>query len=168
MSLDTASSPVVSLMFPHSRTFCYFLLKIVSIVLVVVVPGIAVGISPSAAGVWKTIDDKTHQARGTIRIYEQNGEFFGKILSSVDPEEAAARCEKCTGDLRNQPISGLVILRGLKRQGNEYTGGEITDPETGSTYHCQLKLSDDGSKLAVRGYLGFSLLGRTQIWLRQE
>jgi uncharacterized protein (DUF2147 family) len=127
----------------------------------------ATGVS-SPVGLWRTVDDKTNKPRGIIRIYEENGAFFGRIESSFNPEELTARCEKCTGDRKNAPIIGLVVLRGVTRRGSEYVGGEILDPETGWTYRCRFTLSGEGEKLFVRGYLGVSLLGRTQTWTRVE
>jgi uncharacterized protein (DUF2147 family) len=59
-------------------------------------------------------------------------------------------------------------LWGLKKQGEEYNGGEILDPENGKIYRARLKLDDGGKKLDVRGFIGISLFGRSQIWLRQE
>jgi uncharacterized protein (DUF2147 family) len=50
----------------------------------------------------------------------------------------------------------------------EYSGGDILDPDSGAVYRCKLRLDQNGSRLIVRGYIGFSLLGRTQIWQRQE
>ena len=57
---------------------------------------------------------------------------------------------------------------GLTKQGDEYQDGEILDPETGKVYRVKMKIEDEGKKLLVRGFIGFSLLGRTQIWLREE
>jgi hypothetical protein len=59
-------------------------------------------------------------------------------------------------------------MRGMARHGSEYDGGDILDPESGSIYRCRILLSDDGAKLFVRGYLGFSLFGRTQTWIRMD
>ena len=118
--------------------------------------------------VWKTIDDKTHKPRGTVRIYEQNGEYFGRIESSFNPAEQMEICDKCTDDRRDKPIIGLVILRGMVKRGSEYTGGEILDPETGSVYKCRYTLSGDGGMLEVRGYFVARLLGRTQVWKRES
>ena len=67
---------------------------------------------------------------------------------------------------RAQPVIGLVILSGLKKDGAEYTGGKILDPDNG--YSSKIQLTDAGKKLNVRGYIGISMLGRSQIWLRQE
>lgn len=114
------------------------------------------------------MDDHTHKPRGVVRIYEQDGTFFGKIETSFDPEERVARCEKCADDRKNAPILGLIILRGITKRGEEYSGGEILDPDTGSIYRCRFTLSSDGEKLFVRGFLGVSLLGRTQTWFRTD
>jgi uncharacterized protein (DUF2147 family) len=62
----------------------------------------------------------------------------------------------------------MTILWGLKKQGDEYQGGEILDPENGKIYRARMRLVDDGKKLDVRGFIGFSLFGRSQIWLREE
>jgi uncharacterized protein (DUF2147 family) len=129
-------------------------------------PDVAVERSP--AGLWKTFDDRTHRARGTIRIYEENGTLSGRIESSFTPEEQTERCDKCPGDRKDAPIIGLVVLRGMRKDGSEYAGGDILDPETGSVYKCRLTLGSDGEKLFVRGYLGLPVFGRTQTWIRIE
>jgi uncharacterized protein (DUF2147 family) len=129
-------------------------------------PDVAVERSP--AGLWKTFDDRTHKARGTIRIYEENGTLSGRIESSFKPEEQTERCDKCSGDRKDAPIIGLVVMRGMRKEGSEYAGGDILDPETGSIYKCRLTLGSDGEKLFVRGYLGLSFFGRTQTWIRIE
>jgi uncharacterized protein (DUF2147 family) len=122
----------------------------------------------SPVGLWRTVDDRTNKPRGIVRIYEENGAFSGRIETSFDPQELTARCDKCTGDRKNAPVIGLVILRGITKHGSEYGGGEILDPETGWIYRCRFMLSSEGAKLFVRGYRGLSILGRTQIWTRVE
>jgi len=56
----------------------------------------------------------------------------------------------------------------LKKQGDEYEGGEILDPESGKVYRAKMKLDGEGEKLNVRGFIGVALLGRTQTWVRNE
>jgi uncharacterized protein (DUF2147 family) len=123
-------------------------------------------LEPSPVGFWKTVDDRTHKPRGIVRIYEENNQFFGKIETSFNPEEMTALCEKCTGDRKDAPVIGLVIMRGMTKRGSEYGGGEILDPETGWVYRCRFALIGQGSKLLIRGYLGMPVLGRTQTWVR--
>ena len=60
----------------------------------------------------------------------------------------------------------MKILRGLRWDGEEYSGGEILDPDDGSVYRCKLRVTGAGQKLEVRGFIGISLFGRTQIWLQ--
>jgi uncharacterized protein (DUF2147 family) len=125
---------------------------------------------PTPAGLWKTIDDNTGQAKGLVRIREVNGQYEGKIEKAFPKpgEDPAPKCDKCGGSRRNQPVLGMTILWGLTRQGDEFQGGEILDPENGKIYRAKMKLTDGGKKLEVRGFIGISLLGRSQIWLREE
>ena len=123
----------------------------------------------SPLGLWKTIDDNTGQPRGLVRIREVNGQYEGKVekIFPKPGEPENPNCEKCEGSRRNQPVMGMTILWGLTRQGDEYQGGEILDPENGNVYRARMKLIDNGQKLDVRGFIGFSLFGRSQIWLRE-
>jgi uncharacterized protein (DUF2147 family) len=123
---------------------------------------------PSPAGLWKTIDDKTHQPRGIVRVYAENGLWFGKIVSSFNPADRSERCDKCGGERKDQPVIGMVIMRGMAQHGAEYSGGDILDPDTGRVYRCRFSLSADGQRLIVRGYFGISALGRSQVWIRDE
>jgi len=121
----------------------------------------------SPIGEWKTFDDKTGKARAIVRIYEQDGKLFGKIERSMTPGAESRVCAVCTDDRKDQPMLGLVIIRNMKRTDDGYAGGDILDPDNGSVYRCKLHLDEGGAKLVVRGYIGISLLGRTQIWERQ-
>lgn len=123
--------------------------------------------APGPAGLWKTIDDKTGKPKGTVRIYEENGEFFGRIESSLNPADAHERCDQCKDDRKDKPIIGLLIMRRMKKNGDEYGGGDILDPDNGSVYRCKFRIADQGRKLLLRGYIGFSLLGRSQAWTRE-
>src|SRR5262245_40381803 len=119
----------------------------------------------SIVGLWKTIDDVTGKPRGLVRIYESNGTFSGKIERGLASEDnAEAVCTKCTDARKNQPFSGMVILTGLRRDGGEYVGGEILDPDSGRVYRARVRLEGGGAQLNVRGYIGIEILGRSQIW----
>jgi uncharacterized protein (DUF2147 family) len=123
--------------------------------------------SVSPIGEWKTFDDKTGKARAIVRIYEQDGKLFGKIERSLVPGAESRVCAVCTDDRKDQPMLGLIIIRNMKRTDDGYAGGDILDPDTGSVYRCKLHVEDNGAKLVVRGFIGISLLGRTQTWERQ-
>ncbi len=117
-------------------------------------------------GRWKTVDDKTGKPKAIVLIYTENGRLFGKVEATLDPN-AKKVCEKCKDERRNQAIIGMVILRGMVLHSGEYTGGDILDPDNGSIYRCKMHLEEHGSKLSVRGFIGFSLLGRSQTWTRE-
>jgi uncharacterized protein (DUF2147 family) len=124
----------------------------------------------SPVGLWKNIDDKTGKSKALIRIIEINGELIGKI-EKIFPEPGQTptpKCDKCEGALKDQPIVGLTILSGMKRDGDEYNGGKILDPDNGKVYSSKLSLIEAGKKLNVRGFIGMPFLGRSQIWLREE
>lgn len=112
-------------------------------------------------GKWKTIDDETKQAKSIVEIYKRGDQYYGKI-SQLLIKPANANCTECKDDRKGKPILGLEIIRGLKKEGDEFTGGTITDPKTGKTYKCTITRS--GDKLNVRGYVGVSMFGRSQTW----
>jgi uncharacterized protein (DUF2147 family) len=126
--------------------------------------------STSPVGRWQTVDDVTGKPRAIVRIAENGGVLSGTVEKAFlrPGEKPNPVCDKCTGERYNQPTIGMVILWGMTRDGAEYSGGRILDPDNGKIYRCTLNVSDDGQKLNVRGYIGFSLFGRTQVWHRQE
>jgi uncharacterized protein (DUF2147 family) len=123
--------------------------------------------SQSPLGLWKTFDDKTGMERALVRIYLQDGKYFGRIEQSFTPGAESRVCTVCTDERKNQPIIGLLIIRNMALRDGEYGGGDILDPDTGSVYRCKFHLGKNG-ELSVRGYIGISLLGRSQTWQRQE
>lgn len=124
----------------------------------------------SPVGLWKTYDDAGKKAKALIRITEQNGALQGRIekLILTAAEDQNPACDKCKGARKDQPIIGMVILNNLKKDGDQYSGGEILDPEVGETYKSKLQVIEGGKKLSVRGYIGVPMLGRSQVWVRQE
>jgi uncharacterized protein (DUF2147 family) len=122
----------------------------------------------SPIGLWKTFDDKTGTPRAMVRISEQDGKYFGRIEQSFTPGAETRVCSVCTDERKNQPIIGLLIIRNVTLRDGEYGGGDILDPESGSVYRCKFHLEKDGAVLVVRGFIGFSLLGRSQTWQRQS
>ena len=125
------------------------------------------GAGPTPVGAWRTIDDKTGKPRSIVRIYEEGGKLFGKVEASLNPATAGRRCDLCKDERKGKPIVGMVIIRNLREHGSEYDGGDILDPDNGSVYRCKIKVIDDGARLQVRGFIGISLLGRTQTWVRE-
>ena len=124
----------------------------------------------SAVGLWKNIDDQTGKPKADIRISEANGVLQGRVEKVYRPagQDQHPICDKCTGDDKGRPIVGLSIIDGMKKDGDGYSGGTILDPENGKVYKSKMKLVDGGRKLEVRGYIGVPMLGRSQVWIRQE
>ena len=116
-------------------------------------------------GRWKTIDDETKEAKSIVEVYEKDGKVYGKVIEILNPAKKDKKCQDCKGEDKDKPILGLTIIKGLKKDGDEYTDGDILDPQKGKLYSCTIKL-DGKDKLKVRGYMGISLIGRTQIWSR--
>lgn len=124
----------------------------------------------SPVGLWRSVDDVSGKPRAVIRITESKGVLQGRIEKAFPApnEDPNPKCLKCEGALKNAPVVGLVILTGLKKDGDEYTGGQIFDPENGQTYRSKIQVVEGGKKLNVRGYIGVPTLGRSQIWERQQ
>lgn len=138
-------------------------MKIKLLILLLTLPFIS--FAQNVTGQWKTIDDVTGNAKSIVEIYEEDGKIFGKISKILTVGEENKVCSECKGDLKNEPITGMVILQNLVEDGSEWNGGTILDPNNGKTYKCYATLDGD-DKLKVRGYIGFSLIGRTQYWYR--
>lgn len=121
--------------------------------------------SQSVIGKWKTIDDATGEAKSIVEVFSKSGKIYAKVVDILDPATKNNLCKQCSGEDKNKPILGLTIIKGLSKDGSEYNSGEILDPKNGKLYKCALSL-ESKDKLKVRGYIGFSLLGRTQYWHR--
>lgn len=123
--------------------------------------------SQSIFGKWNSTNDDTGKVDSVIEIYEKDGKAYAKIIEIKNPERQRAVCDKCSGKNKNIPILGLEILTGLEKDNNEWSGGKILDPRNGKVYKCYIELVEP-NKLKIRGYIGFSLLGKTKYWQRAE
>ena len=119
------------------------------------------------AGTWLTHGDKPAK----ILLYKQgNGKYYGKIVFLQFPlENGKPQVDKNNPDKnkQGQPLLGLELLTGFVFDKDEWDGGTIYDPENGKSYSCTLTLKDKNT-LKLRGYIGISLLGRTEIWTRTD
>ena len=129
----------------------------------------AMAADPSPAGRWMTIDDESGKPRSVIEIYDAGGAMDGKVtkIYSKPGDNPQHLCRKCAGDLKDKPVIGMTILSGLKNDGDVWDGGTILDPDSGNVYSAKITLIDGGQKLVVRGFLGLSLFGRSQTWVRE-
>ena len=122
--------------------------------------------SQSVLGFWKTIDDQSGKAKSVLEVYMEGDRLYAKVVKILERGKENANCKECKGPLKDQPIVGMQIINGLTgKEGNEYSGGTILDPENGQTYRCKIWLDEDNpNELLVRGYLAFFY--RTQTWIR--
>jgi uncharacterized protein (DUF2147 family) len=123
---------------------------------------------PSAVGLWEQVDEKSGKPESWFKIIERNGVYQGNIVKIFfkPGEDENWVCDKCEGDERGKPVLGLALIKGMQRTGMSYENGTIMDPRDGSVYSALMKISPDGQKLEVRGFLGISFLGRSQMWNR--
>ena len=123
---------------------------------------------PTAAGLWEQVDEKSGKAESWFKITEREGVYQGAIVKIFPKpgDDENWTCDKCEGDERGKPVLGLMLIKGMRRNGQAYENGTIMDPRDGSVYRALMNLSADGRKLEVRGYLGISLFGRSQVWNR--
>ena len=124
----------------------------------------------NAIGTWKSIDDDTGLPTAIVKTELVNGQLQGTVLKliPVPGEELLTHCKLCTDSRKDQPIVGMIIMGGLHRdKPGHWSGGEILDPDEGKVYKANVS-SEDGKRLVIRAYIGFSLLGRTQIWIREQ
>ena len=142
--------------------------RLVPLLAVLAVSPALLAAQSTPSGSWNTISDSDGRPTAVVEIKEIDGEYFGIVRELLVPAtHEDSLCGKCSGERRGQRIIGLEILRHMRPDGTEWSGGEILDPENGKTYRAKMKLIDGGAKLVVRGYIGVSLFGRSQTWIRR-
>lgn len=114
----------------------------------------------------------TEEEKAKVKIYQCESGYCGKIVWLDEPNNpdgtAKLDLENPDESLRSRKIIGTNILTGLEYEGEgEYENGKIYDPESGKTYSCLMEL-EDADTLEVRGFIGISLVGRSQTWTRVD
>lgn len=129
---------------------------------------IPAAIAQTPVGTWTTIDDKTGKKRAEVRLnVSDSGELTGTIIRVYTQKGDTGICKNCPGDLKDKPIKGLKFVWGLKeKKHNIWTGGHVLDAKSGKIYHAKMTVKDN--RLYMRGYVGLSMLGRTQVWVRNK
>ena len=115
-------------------------------------------------GYWKTIGDVDGTEKAIVHIYKENGKIYGKVIKLL-PAAKHTTCAYCPGEMKDRPITGMVVLIGLTETSTGAIDGRVMDPSNGKTYKCYLKF-ESPDKLKLRGYFGIPAIGRTQYWYR--
>ena len=125
------------------------------------------------SGLWRTIDDRTGFSKALIRMdVASDGSYQGTIVKIIPRPQYTPQefCKKCPAPYTDKPILGLTVLTGLQPASRDgrYTGAKVLDPLSGRIYSGKARLSKDGRRLSMRGYIGVSMLGRSQSWVRES
>lgn len=114
-------------------------------------------------GVWLS-----EEKDGKIQIYKKGNKYFGKIIYSRDNPNGVDS-KNPNKKFHKRKVVGLEILTNLKYDGDlVWEDGKIYDPKSGKTYSCKMTLAKNNKTLDIRGYIGFSLIGRTTTWTRTK
>ena len=133
--------------------FCFFLSS-----------GSFVTIQSQVTGLWKVPDEHDGIVKSIVEIYERDNKYYGRIAQVLDSTKHT-HCERCVGELKDKPLTGMEILSGLTKTTNGGTDGTVMNPGSGKTYSCYIEL-ESRDVLKLRGYVGFSTLGKTLYWTR--
>lgn len=116
-------------------------------------------------GKWKTIDDESGKEKSYVEIFKKaDGKYYGKVVQLlIKPEDP--NCSKCKDDRKGKPILGMEVIRGLSKDGNEFTGGTITNPKDGKSYKTEVVR--DGNNLKVKAIV-FGITVKTQVWQKAD
>jgi uncharacterized protein (DUF2147 family) len=124
------------------------------------------GLHAQVTGFWKVTDEKDGVVKSIMEVYEQDGKYHARVHRLL-PTSKRTHCEKCTGKLKDKPLTGMIIIDNLTIGDQEGTDGTVLNPATGKSYSCYIQLVEP-NKLKLRGYVfGMPVLGKTMYWLRE-
>ncbi|MFV8225972.1 DUF2147 domain-containing protein [Christiangramia aquimixticola] len=138
----------------------------IALLIILIITSLSQAEAQDVTGKWENRNEEG-KVNSIIKIYEKEGEIYGKVDRILKEEDRNRICTECEGDLKNQPVEGMELMKGLKREGNEYVDGTIVDPKTGKEYRCKIWLDNNNPDiLKVRGYISFFF--KTKTWRRAE
>jgi uncharacterized protein (DUF2147 family) len=118
----------------------------------------------NAVGHWQVVNSDGTPG-GKVDTYLVGDKLFGKVTEVRPGRTPKDLCDKCSGEYKNQLILGMVNMRDFQVQGDDWVGGTVVDPENGKEYKGKI-WSVGKDTLRMRGFIGISLLGRTETWTR--
>jgi len=117
-------------------------------------------------GFWRVVDDKDGVEKSIVQIFEQNNMYYGRIVRLLAASKRT-HCDKCYGDLKGKPLTGMIIMFDLEKTPKGGKNGKVLDPGSGNIYSCSIELVGP-DKLKLRGYLGVPSVGKTSYWTRDK
>jgi uncharacterized protein (DUF2147 family) len=118
----------------------------------------------NAVGHWQIVNSDGTPG-GKADTYLANGKLFGRVTEVRPGRNSRDVCDKCSGEYKNKLILGMVIMRNFHPDGDDWVDGTVVDPENGKEYKGKIwAVGQD--KLGMRGFIGISLFGRTETWVR--
>jgi len=148
----------------HSRRLSWLTLLLIAFTLCVAQSQPPSRELETAVGRWQVIDNDGKPG-GQVETYLVDGRLFGKVIKSRPERPPDERCIKCPVELRDRPVLGMVIIREFRPQGDVWAGGTVLDPKNGKVYRGKI-WTPAPDRLRLRGFVGISLLGRTETWTR--
>jgi uncharacterized protein (DUF2147 family) len=118
----------------------------------------------NAIGHWQVVNSDGSPG-GKVDTYLENGKLFGRVTEVRPGRTPQDLCDKCSGEYKNRPILGMVIMRNFQPEGDDWVGGTVVDPENGKEYKGKIWAVGKDA-LRMRGFVGISLFGRTENWIR--
>ena len=149
------------------RCKCLFAIVLVLQALILAADARAQQLTPklqNAIGRWQGVNSNGKPA-GRVELYLENGKLYGRVTQVRPGRTPQDVCDKCSGEYKNQLILGMVIIRNFHPEGDDWVGGTIIDPENGWEYKSKI-WAVGKDRLQMRGFIGISLLGRTESLVR--
>ena len=149
------------------RCKCLFAIVLVLQALILAADARAQQLTPklqNAIGHWQVVNSDGSPG-GHVDTYLVEGKLFGRVTQVRPGRTPKDVCDKCSGEYKNQLILGMLLMRNFHAEGDDWVDGTVVDPENGKEYKGKI-WAVGTDRLKMRGYIGISLLGRTESWVR--
>lgn len=123
-------------------------------------------VDAQVTGLWKVMDEKDGVEKSVVEIFEKEDRYYGRVFKLFETSKRT-HCENCTGELKDKPLTGMIVITDLKKTENGGVEGKVLNPATGKFYSCNIELVSE-DKLKLRGYLGVKAIGKTMYWNRMK